>query len=82
MDVTCKRRRGVKDDSKVFDLSDLKNKLLSAKIENERSRDGGEVEYWEISLRCITFDMSVRQHVTVEQVVWILCLEFRVEVQG
>lgn len=47
--------------------------LLFTKIEkNERSRDGGGVEYWEISLGCITCDMPVRQYFSVEQVVGII----------
>lgn len=42
--------------------------LLFIKIEkNERSWDGGGVEYWEISVGYITFDMPIRQHVSVEQ---------------
>lgn len=56
---------------RCFDLSDQKNEVDFYQYEKEceRSRDEDGVEYWEISLRYITFDMLVRQHDSVEQVI-------------
>lgn len=61
----------MKNDSKAFDLSYQNNEVAfyQGREECERSRDGDGVEHWEISLGYITFDMPVRQHDSVEQVV-------------
>lgn len=57
LDVGCWRKWWAKDDSKVFDLSEIWTCLLPS-----------SVEYWAVGLGYLTFDMPV-WHVTVRLVV-------------